>query len=125
MDWRVPCIWVRGLGHRVDTALHRGELRIRWVTTPPPADESYVGWRARWLATSSMWCRTPGDEPDIEISHGTEGTVTEFVAADRAGSRVYRITFNNGAVFTTSLPAPWAIKLTRSDEPTEPSRGPV
>lgn len=27
----------------------------------------------------------------------------------------------NGAVFTTSLPAPWAIELTPSDMPPEPS----
>lgn len=93
---------------------------MRWVTTPSPASESYVGWRARWLGTS-MWCRTLGDEPDIEISRGTEGTVTEFVREDYAG-RGYRITFDNGAVFGTSLPAPWAIELTPGDNQPEPTR---
>lgn len=120
MDWRSSWLWLRSLGHQVDTALHRSGLRTRWVTTPPPADETYVGWRVRWLATTSMWCRTPGDEPDIEISKGTEGTVSEFVVADRAGGRAYRIAFDNGALFTTYLPAPWAIQLTRGDEPPEP-----
>lgn len=121
MDWRAPIRWLRGLWHRADTALHRSGLRTRWVTTPPPAYESYVGWRARWLARSSMWCRTPGDEQDLEVSHGLDGTVTDFVAADRAGSRVYRITFDNGVVFTTSLPAPWAIELTPGNEAPRPS----
>lgn len=80
-----------------------------------------MGWRARWLAKSSMWCRAPGDEPDPEVFHGLDGTVTEFVAADPADSRVYRITFDNGAVFTTSLPAPWAIELTPGSEAPKPS----
>ncbi|MGQ0773814.1 MAG: hypothetical protein ACT4NY_05265 [Pseudonocardiales bacterium] len=117
MDWPVPWRWLRSLGRRVDTALHRSGLRTRWVTTPPPAHESYVGWHARWLGPTSMWCRTPGDVPDIEISQGTEGTVTEFVVADRAGGRVYRIAFDNGALFSTYLPAPWAIALTAPNEP--------
>lgn len=121
MDWHAPWRWLRSLGHRVDTALHRSGLRTRWVTTPPPAHESYVGWRARWLGSTSMWCRTPGDAPDIEISQGIKGTVTEFVVADRAGGRVYRIAFDNGALFSTYLPAPWAIQLTPPNEPSEPS----
>jgi hypothetical protein len=122
VDWRAPWRWLRGQWRRVDTALHRSGLRTRWVTTPPPAHENYVGWHARWLATSSMWCRTPHDQPDIEISHGITGTVTEFVVADRSGGRAYRITFDNGAVFTTYLPAPWLIKLTRDDAAPEPPR---
>lgn len=100
-------------------ALHRRGLRTRWVTTPPQTNESYVGWHARWLSTS-MWYRTPGDRPDIEISRGTEGTVTEFIVANPAGCRADRIAFDNGALFTTYLPTPWAIELTRSN--TAPER---
>jgi len=121
VDWPSPWRWLRGQWRRMDTALHRSGLRTRWVTTPPPADESYIGWRARWLANSSMWCRTPGDEPDLEVSNGLDGTVTEFVAADRSGGSVYRITFDNGAVFTTYLPSPWLIELTPGGVPPEPS----
>lgn len=120
MDWRAARLWLRSLGSRMDTALHRSGVRARRAMPLPPADKDYVGWRVRWLG-NSIWCCTPGDEPDIEVSKGTEGTVTEFVRAGTPGSYGYRITFDNGAVFGTYLPAPWAIQLTRGDEPFDPS----
>ncbi|MGQ0778462.1 MAG: hypothetical protein ACT4NY_29310 [Pseudonocardiales bacterium] len=105
----------------MDTAGPRGRLRTRW-TAPLPPHESYVGWRVKWLASTSMWCRTPGDALDIEISQGTEGTVTQYVREGSPGSHGYWITFDNGAVFGTYLPAPWAIQLTPPDEPPKPGR---
>lgn len=74
-----------------------------------------------------MWVRTPGDRPDMEISQGCQGTVTEYVRPGTSGSDGYRITFDNGAVFGTYLPAPWAIRLdapqdVTTTEPQLPSR---
>ncbi|MGH4013259.1 MAG: hypothetical protein ACRDSL_04865 [Pseudonocardiaceae bacterium] len=114
VDWRAARLRLRSMGHRVDTALHSSGAPTR-ATAPPLPAENYVGWRVRWLGTS-MWCRTPGDEPDIEISRGTEGTVTEYVREGSPGSHGYWITFDNGAVFGTYLPAPWALQLTPGDD---------
>lgn len=77
----------------------------------PPPEADYRGWRARWLSPDPMYCRTPGDRPDIEISQGCEGTVTEYVRPGTPGHYGYRITFDNGAVFGTYLPAPRVIRL--------------
>lgn len=118
MGWRTTWLRIRRRVHRIDMALHRCGVRRRWVTTPPPANENYVGWRVRWLG-DSIWCRTPPGEPDIEVPTGTKGTVTEFVRRGSPGSYGYRITCDNGALWGTYLPAPWAIELTRGDTPPE------
>ena len=92
------------------------EVRTWWSRilrrgSEPAPKPDYRGWRATWLAKNSMWVHTPGNPPDIEISHGCQGTVTDYVRPGTSGSHGYRITFDNGAVFGTYLPAPWAIRL--------------
>ncbi|MGQ0773108.1 MAG: hypothetical protein ACT4NY_01595 [Pseudonocardiales bacterium] len=97
VDWRRCGSWMR--------------RRVLGPPSPPP-DGDFRGWRVTWLA-DSMWVRTPGDRPDIEITRGCEGVVTEYVRPGGDGDHGYRIVFDNGAVFGTYLPAPRVIGLER------------
>lgn len=86
---------IRERRHR-NAVFTRGQL-----TTSPPAGDTFVGWRARWLGNR-----------DIGLSAGAEGTVTDFAPVNDNGRRCYRIAFDNeGPVIYTYLPAPWDVEL--------------
>lgn len=67
----------------------------------PESEDTFVGWRARWLGNRA-----------IDLPAGAEGTVTEVILAPGNDRRCYRITFDNdGPVIHTYLPAPWDVEL--------------
>ncbi|MGH3931929.1 MAG: hypothetical protein ACRDTF_18365 [Pseudonocardiaceae bacterium] len=113
--------WVQCSRRLAPVIWHGWWFRVRrrvFGPPEPPPGADYRGWRVTWLSPDSMWCRTPGDRSDIEISQGCQGTVTEYVQPGTPGSHGYRIAFDNGAVFGTYLPAPQVIGLTRPADET-------
>lgn len=109
-----PLRWVRGwierAPHRVRVWRSCARRRVFGAPQPPP-DADYRGWRVTWVGSDSTWCRTPGDQPDLEVSNGCQGTVGEYVRPGGEGDHGYLIEFDNGATLGTYLPAPWVIQL--------------